>query len=261
MSTSKQELKKHTIIFCFTGISLLLLVIFFIFQYHNSNLLQLEPKWLILAGVPVLIGLFIGGYIKSFKGLGLELESNLKEPIPLKLISPIDVIESKGIDKESLGRLHSLSEKEKDNINRLRFMYGIRGYYDPHIILEHYRQLKRLQFVEIIDKEGRFLFLYPFVRTVQADQDAKIKEVNEFIESIENKSIGKQDFEVVTDYLTTEDNLLTAYRKIKKSLQSGRLFPGRAVLPILNKEKQMIGVVDVSDLEKKIAQEVEKSLV
>lgn len=56
-------------------LSLLLLGIFLAFQFFDSKMLNLETRWLLASGIPILIALFVGGYIKSFKGFGVELEA------------------------------------------------------------------------------------------------------------------------------------------------------------------------------------------
>ena len=61
--------------------SILLLSLFFILQIFAPNILKIDTKWLIVAGCPLLFALIGGGYIKTFKGFGIELETQLKTSI------------------------------------------------------------------------------------------------------------------------------------------------------------------------------------
>jgi hypothetical protein len=87
----KKELIRHQLLIISLAVSIIILSIFFVFQYYQLKVLLLDVKWIILSGTPILIGLFIGGYIKSFKGFGLELESNLTAPISLSVVSRVDI--------------------------------------------------------------------------------------------------------------------------------------------------------------------------
>jgi hypothetical protein len=73
--------KRHKIIISGIASSIIFLTLFLLLQYYIPSLMWLGTQWLVVAGVPVLIALFIGGYIKSFKGFGIELEAKLKSTI------------------------------------------------------------------------------------------------------------------------------------------------------------------------------------
>jgi len=68
---------QHTSLAIGAVISIFFLVTFLTFQYNQSEMLKLESRWLLVAGVPLLAALIVGGYIKSFKGFGVELEAIL----------------------------------------------------------------------------------------------------------------------------------------------------------------------------------------
>jgi len=229
-------------------------------------MLNLEIKLLIVSGIPILIGLFIGGYIKNFKGFGLELEYNLKEqPIPLKVISNIDMIKSPALEKGTLPELERLDRTEKEKINRLQFITGQRHYYIPEAVNAHFRVLKKIQFIEVVNEKGEFLFVISAKKFKTnapplPEPITNMDKVIEFIHAIETENFNNLFFEAVTDYVLTTDSIIEAYRKIKKSEQSRRLFPLKDVLPILNEEKKMIGTVELQKLALTIAEEVEKNI-
>jgi len=64
--------------------------------------------------LPLLLTLFLGGFITRFKGLGIELESTLKAPVTsLKLTASDAIIDSPGNEKSSMMYLDNLSMEEK----------------------------------------------------------------------------------------------------------------------------------------------------
>lgn len=264
--TFKEDLIRHRLLLISLAVSTILLITFLVFQYYELKSLTLDIKWIILSGVPVLIGLFIGGYIKSFKGFGIELESNLSEPISLSVISKIDLTESPGMNKESLHRLYELSENERNKINCLRFINGKTNYYDTYAIEEHFRTLRYLKFIEIVNQEGEFLYLIPSTKfkpsrnNIPPNQEINRNKLNDLIQAIETNNFEEYFPDLITDFIITTDNTLEAYRKIKKSNQSRQLFTYRDALPVLDERKRMIGTIDQQKLESKIAEEVEKNI-
>lgn len=255
--TLRQELVRHRLLLISLAISTGLLIAFLIFQYKDLKFLSLEIKWLIVCGLPILIGLFIGGYIKTFKGFGLELETNLKEPIPLSIVSKVDMTESPGMNKETLHRLQQLGDAERNKINRLRFIYGKTHYYDPYAVEEHYRTLKNLRFIEVINSDGDFLYLLPLSKFKTTDGFNQEK-IQQFINSIERQNLVEEFHDIVSDFVLTSDNIIDVYKKISKSNQSKILFSSKEVLPILNEKNKMIGTVDKQKVEAKITEEVIK---
>lgn len=264
--TFKNELIRHRLLLISLTVSIILLVTFLVFQYYELKVLSLDIKWILLSGVPILVGLFIGGYIKSFKGFGLELESNLSEPISLTVVSKIDLAESPGMTKESLNRLQQLSDSDKNKINRIRFIIGKTNYYDIYAIEEHFRILRHIKFIEIINQDGKFLYLLPASKlktpnnNIPPNPEIDYDRAQDLIRAIETEKIEKYFPDAVKDYILTTDNTIEAYRKIKKSNQTRTLFMSKDVLPIVNERMNMIGTVDLQKLESKIAEEVEKSI-
>jgi hypothetical protein len=74
-------LEQHWPLILAVLISLILLTIFIYLKSKKPNLLDIETKWLALSMIPVLIVLVADDYIYKFKGLGIEIETKLKEPI------------------------------------------------------------------------------------------------------------------------------------------------------------------------------------
>lgn len=258
--TLKQEFRRHRLILIFSAVSLLLLIIFLVFQHNDMTLLKLDVKWLILSSIPILIGLFIGGYIKNFKGFGLELEYNLKESIPLSLITKSEFKKSEGINKESVQILHQLDDKERKKTDRLKFIFGKSNhYYNIEAVDEHFRFLSNLRFIEIVDENDEFLYLIP-ISSFKKNNQFNLAKIDKFIKAIEKKKI-KEDFpEAISDNILLSDNIIEAYKKFKKSGQTRILANNKDILPILDTEKKMLGTIEKQKLEAKIAEEVERTI-
>jgi hypothetical protein len=258
-SSLKQELTRHRLLLISLLLSIGLLVTFLTFQYYELKVLNLDIKWIILSGIPILIGLFVGGYIKSFKGFGLELESNLKEPIPLSVVSKIDMTDSPGINKQSLELLYNLTDTKRNKIYRLRFINGKSGYYDDYAIQEHYRVLSHLIYIEIVNTNGEFQYLIHSSK-LRINNELNYERITQFIRAIETENIEKLFPDAISDFILTTDTIIDAYKKITKSHQSKQLIVTKEILPILNEKHRMIGTVDKQSLEKKITEEVIKNI-
>ena len=250
-----QELQKHRLLLISFVVSLILLIVFFIFQGLELKILNLDIKWILLSGVPILIGLFIGGYIKKFKGFGFELESNLKEPIPKSLILDNDVTESFALNKQSLDQLRHLSSSKKSKVDRLTFTTGRIGYYNLFVIQEYVSALKHLKFIEIVDNEGKFLYLVP-ISELKIQNGFNSDRLSELINAIEMRNFTNNFPNVVKDFILITDNIIESYKKINNSQQRGRLFINEEALPILDTNNIMVGIVYKRILEKRIIDEV-----
>lgn len=151
---------QHTALAIGAICSLVLLATFFWFQHDSSNILKLESRWLIAAGVPLLAALIVGGYIKSFKGFGVELEASLNKPVTNIELSATEAMEQMDADeKRSISYLHQLQDSKKRKISRLVLVQGRRDYYRAHALQEYLNLLSGLRYFEIRNNEGKFIAL------------------------------------------------------------------------------------------------------
>ena len=254
-----KTIRKHRLLLLSILVSITILVIFLWFQHQGQKLLALDVKWILLSGVPILLGLFIGGYIKNFKGFGLELESNLNKPLSLTITSKITATITKGKEKSSLSELYDLSENEKNLIDQLRFILGKKNYYDSYITEQYLTVLKRIKLIEIVDETGQFLYTINALKLME-DNIPQREKINNFILAVESGNFEEYYHDAVSNFVLSTDTIIEAYRKIKKSSQAKNLYPNKEVLPVLNEQKIMVGVVDIQKLETKIVEEVEKSI-
>ena len=114
MKALKKFWSQHTALAIGAICSIGLLGTFFWFQHDSSKILNLESRWLITAGVPLLAALIVGGYIKSFKGFGVELEASLNKPVTNIELTATEAMEQvEGDEKRSIGYLDRLREQQK----------------------------------------------------------------------------------------------------------------------------------------------------
>ncbi len=213
--------KKHTVLIISSLIALGLLIIFSIMQLFDSKVLALDNKWLIVSGIPILVGLFLSGVIKSFKGFGVELETNLAEKIDLELVGKVESFPTPEITKQSMQFLIGMSPNQKSKIERLQFEYGKLDYYDSYVVKEYIANLTRLRYIEIIDNDGRFVGLLP-VGQFKEDRakenfDRIINNIKLLIRSIERKNIPDSFKNFITDKIKKDDTLLEAFKKFNIS--------------------------------------------
>jgi hypothetical protein len=257
----KKQLKiifgEHKILALFSFFSIFLLTIFLTLQYFQFSGLKLDIKWLIISGIPILLGLFIGEYIKSFKGFGIEIETSLKSELPTKLVSPISentIVDSKGINKNSLGYLLNLDPTERKKMSRIRFVFNRQGYYDFHVVSEYFRALNNLKYVEVVDENNVFKFLIP-IGTFKIQGDISTSKIEDFLNQIENQTLSANFPSAITSYVNHDDSLLDAYRKLtSKNEKLESVYDKK--LPVLNSDNNLIGLLSKIKVEEFISKEV-----
>jgi len=220
-------------------------------QHFNSNLLALDAKWLSFSAIPLLIAIFLGGYVKSFKGFGIEVEANLEQPIS-KNYNIITTLEPKDVPKYVKGRiseLDKLTQSQLLKIKRLTFIYGKRNYYGEEAIREYVRKLPNLEFIEIIDDKRRFQFLLSAQILRQDGDNMYYENIQSFISALESKSIPLMYPNMYeSKYIKSDEAIIDVYKKLKVSYLK--------TIPIVNKNNEMIGLVDYYSVAIQIADEI-----
>jgi hypothetical protein len=245
-----------------TLISIGLLILFLIVNLLNSDFLNLDVKWIIVSGVPLLIGLILSGAIKNFKGFGLELETNLTEKVEIDLIAEVESYPTPELTKGSIELLHAMTPKAKHSIQRLQFIYGKKQYYDPDVVREYINALNNLRYIEIVDEYGKFVSL------ISAESFKEKRErwpagvantrIMQLIHSIEEKNILNDFKNVITTTIFKDDTLLQAYKKFNHTDQ-GKLLNSDKILPVVDSNYRMVGITRRCKLADKIAAQVLKS--
>ncbi len=247
-------LKKYEPIIYGLIISLVILLILFLLQHYGASLLNLETRWLVVAGVPILIALIIGGYIYKFKGFGIELETRLQSPIGTSILQATDALEPMiGIEKGDEHDLHDLSQESRMSIQRLSFELGRRDYYVPGVVHQYVSYLPNLRYIEICDQNGSFQYLFPIsvLKITQTREGPTINHdaVHRFIRSVSEGTIYV-DFakEAEGEYVDINDQLLAILPRVRTSKYGW--------LPVLTSHKRLVGVITKSAIEERIADDV-----
>jgi len=230
--------------------SIVLLSVIIQIKAKRPNWLDIETKWLAISAFPILIGLFLGGYITSFKGLGIEIEASLREPV--STIVPLVAKKAKAASaligetstlKGSVTHLLSLPEEEKRSIERLVFKNKYPSY-SSKAIKTYINNLSNLEYIELLDENSKFI-------GVMLASDLIGKE-SQFVDSLRSGNI-LIDFSkfIVTNYVDSNTSALDALDRMRRN--------NAKYLPLLNESHTMEGVVTESSLEKSIAAEVLKA--
>lgn len=240
---------EHTALSISVIVSLIMLTVFFIFQYQQVNILKLESRWLITSGVPLLVALFIGGYINSFKGFGVELEASLHKPIVnLELSATEGMAEIEGDEKQSLDYLLDLSSSQKRRISRLSFVTGIENHYQEYAIVNYIHELKWLRFFEIKDSDGRFIALLP---TIYFKRGGEVQDerIERFVRSLVDMTILQvYRGRLITDQVSEDTDLIDALKIMRKKRNSP--------LAVTDEKGEFIGLLTEALIEKRIADNV-----
>lgn len=243
------NLRRHTSLMICTLIAVALFIMFLIFQHRESSLLKLDSKWLIVAGVPILIGLIIGNYIKSFKGFGIELETLLGLSIGTMDLLASDATEAlPGDAKGSVKYLNQLSDAKKEGIQRLAFTSNKPHYYKVHAVMSYLIQLNNLKYVEIQDNNKKFQALIP-IDFFKSNGIVQQQIIESFIHALEQNTLNDLPGDnLITESVSENEALLDVLKKARNS------FFG--VLPVVSSNRVLIGVVTVNLIEKRITNEV-----
>lgn len=240
---------QHTVLVIGAGVSTALLMILLLFQYNDSNILKLESRWLLVSGVPLLAALIVRGYIKSFKGFGVELEASLNKPvtnIELLATEAMDVII--GDEKRNIDHLRELTSKDRKNISRLVLVQGRFDYYDPYVLHTYLRELKSLKYIEVRNQQGQFVALLP-ISEFKHGFEFNNNLLGEFINVLEQSLIFQRYSRSVTTVHVTEDT------GIIESLKVMRRHKIQQVV-VLDENRVFQGVLTAKSVEKRIVENV-----
>ena len=233
-------------------ISFILLILFFTLQISPcKEVLKIEPLWVLIAFLPLIVTILFSGLVKTFKGFGIELETNLSQlkifNIMTKMESFSDVksIPKPEIEKKLLSDLEDLPNKYIKERKRIQFIENRIEYYGCDAVLEYFKILTNLQYIEIVDSNNKFVGLLTVNQIYKKDKEDKedkenLKRIKRFIEDLEEGKVLDY-YEVTTQKIKDTDNLLSTYKFFKNLKKSNRLF--NIALPIVDSEGRMIGTV------------------
>lgn len=207
-----------------------------------------------------MVALVCGGYIHKFKGFGLELESKLQAPVAvLGLTVAHAAITMPGTEKENIRRLGESSGNELSDIKRLSFIMGKKDYYGQFAIIEYFKRLKHLEFVEVKRQTGAFVCLIPMSafkthREENRQSDIDYGEVysstvSRFITALEQETVLDEFHDVcILTTVRRSDGLINVLERLRSHNSEYAI--------VVSAEGKFSGVVTLRAIEKKIADDV-----
>lgn len=243
------------------AVSFVLLLLFGYLQQIGAKFLELSNQWIFLSILPVLVALFLGGYITKFEGFGVKLEAALKEPVSdsVELIdTATDAISDiPGDEKQSYTYLQELPEEKALAAKRLVFDMSQKNYYWPTTIRQYLEKMQNIDFFEVRLGDGRFVCYIPkshFVQegSVSEPERYDIGKIEEFVEAI-NKGTIREKYAGIADFVKVRntDSLVQVLKTMRKENVS--------MAAVVSKTDEYLGVIFSRDVEKKVADAVLKS--
>ncbi|MCG9970521.1 pYEATS domain-containing protein [Christiangramia crocea] len=147
-------MKRNNISLWYFIASGLLLILLFIIQLKYPEILELETKWLIIALVPLLVGIILKGLVRKVKGFGIELEiSPSSKPIgdnekEEKLEDVYRDLKKLPADYYYINHTSFLRQQKQDEFKKRTKLN--RPHYDIRVIIDSYYNcaLSRIKYVK-----------------------------------------------------------------------------------------------------------------
>ncbi len=236
------------------GLSVLLLIGFGILKEIDAKFLNLSSQWIFISILPVLVSLFVGGYISKFKGFGVELESALNASVSASIeLKATDAISDiPGDEKQSLEYLHNLPKDKALSIRWLVFESGRKGYYTPYGIKEYLEKLPNIEFLEVRTKEGSFVCYLPidaFKLQGSSSERFDMNQLEKFVRAIDIEDVKGQFLGVAISLTVKSSNSLV---EVLRSMRDENV----DMAAVASDSGRYLGVLFSRDVEKKVADAV-----
>ncbi len=229
--------------------SALLLLIFILLQLASFQGLELDIKWISVSFLPLLLALIFSGIIRTANAFGVEVELGLDTPVgALELTAKDAAYFQRSADKQDITYLRSLSALNRSETQRLAFVEGKKKYYDVWAIKEYIESFPNLVFIEITNKNRKFLYLLPIDIFKDCRQviDTQIERLKI---ALENGTIEEQFASEVEDRrVFTTENILDTLTQIRRSRHR--------YIPVIDEAGFLVGVATKERIEEKIAEGV-----
>ena len=241
--------KKHPIVTLGLIATFIIFIALLLLQHFSLLILQLDVKWIVVACIPLLIALIVGGYITEFTGFGITLRTTMRAPITWLDFQAQEVfIPSKGIKKGTRAELDFISLERKRRVTRLQFFVGRRSYYDSSVISVYMRDLPNLEYFEIVRPTGLFVCLLP-VRLFYHHDEVDFRELERFLSALSKHKIPDvYNGEAITATVRAEQSIIT----VLEILRSNRL----EAAVVMDSKEAILGLIKTSDIERRITDEV-----
>lgn len=225
------------------AISVVLLLLLILIQYHQPDLLNLDIHWIALVILPTIVGLLGSGVIGSFKGFGIEISSQVSSPLS---IQEMDVHSREAIheivveEKGSYDDLRNIDEEKRRSIKALSFVSGS-DKYTVQDINNYLDQLSNVKYFIINDAKGKFRCL--LLRDLLESRPNDINNaVYTYVNSIENDACEvhyKRYCE--EEYIKENEQLISTVDKVRRSKLG--------LLPVVSTKHVFLGILTERNIE------------
>ncbi len=226
--------------------SFILLAIFGLSEFCDNRFLNLEPKWMIISFTPLIIAIIVSGYIKSFKGFGIEIETRFGEPLDSYTIDIMgDVIVQMVSEKSSFNFLYSIGQEKREHIKVLSFVNKKRGYYSESHIQQYLKILLNIEYFLIINSRGNYIYTLnaKYFRNLDDENGIKL-----LIQSIEDgKLIDVLAPHLIQTVLIGSTKIIDALDQLHKR--------NTAFAVVISTSNKFIGLVSRASLEDRIVKD------
>jgi hypothetical protein len=256
----RQKMKGKTkIIVIGACISIVFLLSFGYLQEKEAKFLSLSSQWLFISIMPVLVSLFVGGYITKLKGFGLELESALKESVSTSIdLKASDAIANiLGDKKQSMFYLANMPREKALSIKWLVFELGRINYYTPNEIRKYLYELPNIEFLEVHTRIGQFICYIPKSYFIKEGDTHKsdyfdLDKIQQFIYSIEESNVQEKFRGIAISVMVNSSDSLVQVLKVLREEQVN-------MAAVISEKSRYLGVIFSRDVERKVADAVLKS--
>lgn len=237
MSNIKLE-KDHSILINGVKTSGILFAIIVMLQANIPSVLNIDTKWLIFSCLPVLVALIAGGYIKSFEGLGVKIEASVNEVM--------DDVAGSSVDAGPKTEVTMI--RGNNNYAKLVFYYGRKGY-KPDDVKNILFSSEQLEYLEVRENNGDFVCVIPVNEFYTFGKEADMQKIEMFVKAVDLGNVASVFVgKAVTLSIKENENMMAVYKKLRFARES------RAA--VLSAGKQIIGIVEIASIEKRIAEEI-----
>lgn len=228
-----------------------LLIVFMMLEQHGAKMLALEAKWLVVAGIPLLVAILRSNLIARFKGFGVELETRLRDTVgSLTLSAATALADLPGDEKQNMMYLQSMRESEREEIEKLTIREGRPGYYQAGAMMATLNELHKLRYIEVLSSSGKFVALIP-VGSLKSGGFFDRQKLDDLIGYAARKEMRQIMVEgVITETIQLDEKLVEVLPKLRKCKEGE--------LPVLTRNGISIGLISAALIERRIADEVMK---
>jgi len=248
-------MKKGTVLIYGSILSVLLLLVLGILQIKEAKVLELPPQWLAIAVLPIIISLFISGFLSRFKGFGLEIEGTLQEPVTSLHLTALDAVaDIPGGEKQSIMKLEGMTYQKKFATRWLHFKSGRQGYYELSAIEKYLRELPNIEYLEIRSESDDIICFIPidvFRDATMRQDDVRIdhENIQRLVQAIEQNNVPSAFAGLAVTLKVKSDQSLIDVLKLMKSEKA-------EFAAVTSPSGKYLGVVFANEIERRIASAV-----